>query len=53
MDAEDKEQIMRTYRRAEGGFDGVIVAVLASPWTLAGFALYTIAAVVFGVWLAQ
>lgn len=53
MNDEDKKKIMDTYRRAEGGFDGVVVALLASPWSLAGFAMYTIAAVLLGVWLAQ
>lgn len=47
------EEFKRRYEEAEDWFDDVMAAVLASPWTLGAFIVWTLAAVGFGWWVGK
>lgn len=53
-DTDDTQPNLRErYKRLEGKFDPIWVALGASNWTLAAFLIWTIATTAFGFWAGR
>ena len=49
----DREKIRQRYQAAESWFDKLLDGLTASPWSLALFALWTLLAIAFGMWVSK
>jgi len=52
-DPDKTDPNLQRYLSADGWFDRHIAPLVASPLTLAAFAVWTVGCVVFGFWLAS